>query len=233
MSFKNDFKHWVRDLWRYPSFRPADASYDEYWSHRDMGSLNSFQKSRADFLLGRLHNGDSVLDIGCGDGRILAHLKAKRSSLHLTGIDGSPKALEIARERGLDVRQADIQDMASLGDLSADYITLFEVLEHMTDSESVLAWSCQHARKAVIFSVPNTGFIMHRLRLLLGRSPLQWRAHPAEHLRFWTMTDMQWWMKSLGYTSAVHGYEGVPLLNRIWPSLFAAGLIVVVPQKHD
>lgn len=224
---------WYTALLLYPPYRPADASYDEYWSHRDMGSLNSFQKFRADFLLAQLHDGDSVLDVGCGDGRILAYLKAKRSGLHLVGVDGSPKALEIARGRGLEVRQADIRDQASLGDLSADYMILFEVLEHMTDSESLLAWAHRQARKATVFSVPNSGFIMHRLRLLLGRVPLQWRAHPAEHLRFWTATDMHWWLQSLGYTYTLHGYEGVSVLNHIWSSLFAAGLIVVVSQKHD
>lgn len=228
MSLKNDLKHWTRDLFRYPIYHSADTSYDEYWTQRDMGSLNSFQKYRADFLLKYARGNDSILDIGCGDGRILAYLKGKNSGLQLSGIDSSQKALEVARGRGLDAMQGDLRDLSSLSDHSADYVVLFEVLEHMADSEKLLAWACEHARKAVVFSVPNTGFIMHRLRLLFGRFPLQWRAHPAEHLRFWTMRDMHWWLCSLGYRYEVHAYEGVPALNRIWPALFAAGLIVRV-----
>lgn len=228
MSMHNNIKHWWRDLFRYPAYQKPDASYDAYWEHRDMGALNSFQKERADFLLTKVHDGDSVLDVGCGDGRILAYLQAKNPTLHLSGVDGSPMALRIARERGLAVREGDIRDLASLGDAAVDHIVFFEVLEHIADSEALLAWAVAHASKAVVFSVPNTGFFTHRFRLLLGRFPLQWRAHPSEHVRFWTVQDMHWWLDQLGYRYELHTYEGVPFLNRLWPSLFAAGMIISI-----
>lgn len=228
MSIPSTIKHWLRDLFRYPNYRRIDQSYNDYWSQRDTGSLNSFQKERADFLLKKVNDGDSVLDVGCGDGRILIYLQAKSPTLHLSGIDGSPWALERARERGLDVREGDIRDVASLGDATADYIVLFEVLEHITTSEALLAWANAHVRKVIVFSVPNTGFFTHRLRLFLGRFPLQWRAHPSEYVRFWTMRDMRWWLDSLGYQYELHTYEGVPFLNRLWPSLFAAGMIISI-----
>lgn len=231
MSILNKTKHWLRDLFRYPAYRPADVSYDEYWAHRDTGPLNSFQKARADFLLERLHDGDSVLDVGCGDGRTLAYLKERRPSLRLTGLDSSPAALAVARSRGLNVSQGDIRNPGSLGEISADYVILLEVLEHLTDSEALLAWAVSHARGAVIFSVPNTGFIVHRLRLLMGRFPLQWKAHPAEHVRFWTLRDMRWWLRQLGYPYELHTYEGIPAFNRLWPALFAEGLMVVLPGR--
>jgi len=204
-----------------------------YWAHRDMGVLNSFQRIRADFLLKRLRDGDAVLDVGCGDGRILAYLKAQKPSLRLSGIDSSPAALKIAAERGLDVHQADIRNVQALGGASADVITLFEVIEHVPDSEALLVWAVAHAHVAVVFSVPNTGFVFHRLRLLLGRFPLQWRAHPGEHVRFWTMQDMRWWLRALDYPYELKAYEGVPVLNRFWPSLFAQGLYVIIAKDVD
>lgn len=231
MSFKNNLKHWIRDLLRYPTYRVADESYNEYWIQRGMGSLNSFQKYRADFILKFAHDNDSILDIGCGDGRTLVYLKGRNANLRLSGIDSAQKALEVARGRGLDVTQGDLRDLSAFDDRVADYIILFEVLEHMVDSEKLLAWAHDHARKAVIFSVPNTGFIIHRLRLLFGRFPLQWRAHPSEHLRFWTLRDMHWWLDSLGYQCTLHTYEGIPFLNRLWPALFAAGIIVTITKN--
>ncbi len=232
MSFTNDIKHWFRDLFRYPRYHSSDASYDVYWSQRDMGQLNSFQKTRADYILSNIQNGDSVLDVGCGDGRTLAYIHEQRPAVHLRGVDSSPAALTIARERGLDVRPGDVEDLGTLGHDMYDYVVVFEVLEHMPNSEELLAWAVAHARKAVLISVPNTGFLMHRLRLLSGRFPLQWRAHPSEHVRFWTLRDMRWWLVALGYDRAqIVAYEGVPILNRIWPSLFGCGLIVSLPKK--
>jgi methionine biosynthesis protein MetW len=232
MTMLNRTKHWMYDLFRYPAYRPADVSYDEYWAHRDTGPLNVFQKARADFLLKHLHDGSSVLDVGCGDGRILSYLKLHQPSLRVSGIDASPKALAVARERGLDVHHGDVRDTISLGRASADYILLLEVLEHMTDSEGLLAWAVAHAKRQVICSVPNTGFIVHRFRLLAGRFPLQWKAHPGEHVRFWTVRDMRWWLNSLGYHFTIHMYEGVPILNRLWPALFAAGMVITISVRE-
>ncbi len=202
-----------------------------YWNNRDVGSLNSFQKARGDFALAKFKDNDSVLDLGCGDGRILSYLHAKNPTLHLSGIDSSTVALKIARERGLDVHYGDIRNVESLGDVTTDHIILFEVLEHIINSEELLAWANVCARKTVMFSVPNTGFFIHRLRLLFGKFPLQWRASPSEHVRFWTVRDMRWWMNQLGYSNyELHSYEGVSFLNRIIPSLFAAGIIVTIKK---
>ena len=46
----------------------------------------------------------------------------------------------------------------------------------------------------VFFSIPNSGFFMHRIRYMLGRFPLQWIVNPNEHIRFWTLKDLIWWL---------------------------------------
>ena len=234
MSFMNSAKHWLRDLFRYPAYRSADASYDDYWQVRDLHSpLNSFQRSRVGFIARRLSDGDSVLDVGCGDGRTLEALTGGIRHIGAFGIDSSSAALERAKARGIATMQGDIRRPETLKDVDeADWILLLEVLEHMPDSETLLAWASGHARKGVIFSVPNTGFITHRLRLLLGRFPLQWKAHPSEHLRFWTVRDIRWWLRQLGFQYELHTYEGIPILNRLWPSMFAAGTIVTIQGKR-
>ena len=50
-----------------------------------------------------LPEGASVLDAGCGTGRLLAHLRAERPSLHLVGVDLSEGMLEQASRVASDV----------------------------------------------------------------------------------------------------------------------------------
>lgn len=211
--------------------RNRDEEYDVYWQSRDTSAeLNSFQKKRAGFLIRETDRNDSIIDIGSGDGRILSYLKEKGHQGEVIGVDSSDYILEKAKSRGLAVIKKDIRDIKQLSDLGIyDIAVLFEVLEHIADSEDLLVWAYSSSRKAVIFSVPNSGFIVHRLRLIFGRFPLQWRAHPSEHLRFWTLQDMKWWLKAQNYKKfRLHSYEGVPILNRIWPSLFSQGILVKI-----
>lgn len=238
MILLNKFKHYLQNLTRYPRYQEQDQSHDGYWQNRDIesGKLNSFQKWRADFLLRYLRNNDSVMDVGCGDGVILVYLRNHRSLGQLIGIDSSAVAISKARQRGIEVIQGDISKPSSLpaeiGEF--DYVLLLEVLEHLPNSEELLNWALNHVQKALIFSVPNTGFIVHRLRLLLGRFPLQWKAHPSEHLRFWTIADMKWWLNQLGFKNyKLDSYEGIPVLNKIWPTLFSQGMIVVIDKKTE
>lgn len=227
----SSIRHWIRDLFRYPTYRSFDPSYDEYWTHRDVDAVSVYQRRRARMVMDVARDGDSVLDVGCGDGRMLAYIRKLSPNLRLFGIDNSPSALGVARSRGLHVDQIDLLKLTDV-EMHADIVTLFEVIEHFADSERLLAWAVAHARNAVLFSVPNSGFFTHRLRLLLGRFPLQWRAHPSEHLRFWTLRDMEWWLRQLDYEHTLIPYEGVPILNRMWPSLFAEGVVVVVRPRR-
>lgn len=170
------------------------------------------------------------MDVGCGDGRILAYLKEKVSLGEILGIDFSENALEKAKERGIEVIKKDLGDLNSLVEIPEfDYVILFEVLEHFPNSEEILKWALKKSKKGVVFSVPNTGFIVHRLRLLFGRFPLQWKAFPSEHLRFWTVKDMKWWLENLDIKNyKLHLYEGIPLFNKILPDLFSQGMLVLI-----
>jgi 2-polyprenyl-3-methyl-5-hydroxy-6-metoxy-1,4-benzoquinol methylase len=113
---------------------------------------------------------------------------------------------------------------------ACDYALLCEIIEHVPDAEALLAAARRAARRGVFVSVPNTGFFTYRLRLLFGKFPAQWAVRPNEHLRFWTLTDMRWWLRAQGiHDATVHAYEGVPLLKHLVPNLFAAGIIMYIP----
>jgi len=233
----NKVKKWLRSLFEYPPLKWQGSDYDEYWRYRKLTGqtpLNSFQKNRAELVLKYIEERSSVLDIGGGSGSVLLYVNDRKKISKMVVADISKSALEMARENGLITVEVDISKIGTLRDIpAADYIFMFEVLEHISNSEEVLNWAISRAGKGVFFSVPNTGFLFHRLRLFLGRFPLQWRLNPSEHLRFWTLRDMKWWLKELGYqTYKLHGYEGVPLLSDLWPSLFSEGLFVFIPKAH-
>ncbi|MEK7063133.1 MAG: class I SAM-dependent methyltransferase [Patescibacteria group bacterium] len=227
---------WVRDLFRYPTATlHTDTYYTEYWSTRRTArtdEVSPWEKARGDLIiteLKRAGGAKTLGDIGSGDGALLAYI-ARAVGATATAYDFSPAALEEAGKRGvavvsLDVRHADERQRIA----RADYVLMLEVLEHVADSEELLLVAYHASEKGVFFSVPNTGFFVHRLRLLLGRVPLQWAVHPGEHLRFWTLTDMRWWLKAQGYQNTqIMPYKGVPVLNKLLPGPFAAGILVAI-----
>lgn len=228
------WKQWLESVFVYPKMGERDENYEKYWEERGASagrSLNRFQKKRAELVLKYIEPNSVVMDVGCGNGGTLLFINDCKPMKKLIGVDLSPSALAMARENGIEAITADISKQIELDRLpSADYVILFEALEHLPNSEEVLGWAVGHAQKGVFFSVPNTGFFAHRLRLLLGRFPLQWRVRPSEHLRFWTVRDMNWWLGQLGYENYILKlYEGPSVLNKLWSPLFTQGIWVYLP----
>ena len=224
----------ARQLFHRPQFIRSSNALDEYWRSKrgeNIGILNEFQSKRLEFLRSNMALGSRVVDLGCGDGAILGELGAENYKLF--GADLSDLALARVEKMGVnpvrfDLESGDIQSLPS-----CDYILLLEVLEHLSRPEEVLLACVEKAEKGVIFSVPNTGHISHRLRLLFGRFPLQWRVHPGEHLRFWTLADLRWWLLSLGLRnkSTIVTYMGI--FRPLAPGLLARGIICKVTNDES
>lgn len=82
----------------------------------------------------------SFMEIGCGNGPVLAAVAAARPDLRLTGTELHPKGLALARAR-LGERAGFVQMDAraiSLRD-ELDVIGAFDVIEHIAEDEAVLA----------------------------------------------------------------------------------------------
>jgi SAM-dependent methyltransferase len=78
-----------------------------------------------------------LLDIGCGSGTLLALLK--RRGFEVSGFDSSSVAARIANENDIDVIVGERLQDAGFLDGGFDLVTLFHVLEHVSDPRSVLA----------------------------------------------------------------------------------------------
>lgn len=78
----------------------------------------------------------SLLDIGCGDGRFLAELAGENKNRRLKGVDYSQRAIGLAKalHPEIDYVSADITT-DDFGGEKFDVITLIEVLEHIPPSK--------------------------------------------------------------------------------------------------
>lgn len=85
-----------------------------------------------------LHDGERVLDAGCGMGFYLLAMSRLRR-LHLTGLDGEPMRLNQARQVGIPATlvEGDLHHLP-FPDAAFDKILLSEVLEHVSDDHRVL-----------------------------------------------------------------------------------------------
>lgn len=90
------------------------------------------------FVLARLERVefDSLLDVGCGEGRFLREVSKRFSGKRLLGVDFSARAIEYARllNPGLDFLRADIARGAESSE-RFDVVTLIETLEHVPPVE--------------------------------------------------------------------------------------------------
>src|SRR5213075_2506045 len=93
-----------------------------------------------------------VLEVGCGDGALLAELADRGFAPTLAGFEISERAAEIARGRGLDVEVFDGSHLPA-GDASYDLGILSHVLEHVRDPGELLRETARVCR-AVVVEVP-------------------------------------------------------------------------------
>jgi methionine biosynthesis protein MetW len=216
--------------------------YDDYWTQRAKTSPQQVVLHRFVSIADRIPDGSSVIDIGCGDGAFLAYLKEHRPKSIVFGMDISANAVSFLKKR--EINGAAITAGKSLREIAGrdfDYVVMMEVIEHVHDAEGLFLQALRFNPKTLFITIPNTGYIMHRLRLMFGgRFPITYIIyHMKEHIRFWTVKDFIQWAESMGCKVVCYrGQEKTinPLrlyLIRHFPSLFAAQMIYEVEPKHS
>ena len=100
--------------------------------------------------------GQKVLDIGCGYGDFLNHIKEKKQC-DCYGLEFNDKAVAVATERGIKIRKEFIQDHAKTHEAHYDVISFFHLLEHIVDIDAFLsaAIKCLKPGGTLIICVPN------------------------------------------------------------------------------
>jgi methionine biosynthesis protein MetW len=122
-------------------------------------------------ILEWISKGASVLDLGCGDGELLA-LLVKEKQVFAQGIEISETAIRDCVAKGLSVFQQDIDTgLSEYGDNSFDYVILNQTLQQVRKPDFALEEALRVGKK-VIISFPNFVYISARLQILRGRVPV-------------------------------------------------------------
>lgn len=116
--------------------------------------------------------GSRVLDVGCGDGELLA-LLAETRNVDARGIELSREGVAGCVARGLSVIQGDADtDLADYPDDSFDYVILSQTIQATRHPKAVLEHLLRIGRHAIV-SFPNFGHWRIRAELLVrGRMPV-------------------------------------------------------------
>jgi len=128
-----------------------------------------------------------VLDIGCGDGALMAALRDQRGC-DARGLELDPANVAAAMARGLSVVQGDADaDLADYPDASFDYAILSQTLQTTRRPDWVLDHLLRIGRRAFV-SFPNFAHWRVRASLLWGGRmpvtrllPVEWYATPNIH----------------------------------------------------
>jgi methionine biosynthesis protein MetW len=128
-----------------------------------------------------------VLDLGCGDGSLLAMLRRERS-VRGYGIEIDDAGVLACVKNGVNVIQSNLEaGLAGFDDQSFDCVVLSQTLQAMRHTELVVAEMLRVGREAIV-TFPNFGYWKHRLQILNGRMPVspdlpyEWYDTPNVHL---------------------------------------------------
>jgi methionine biosynthesis protein MetW len=179
--------------------------------------------------------GVRVLDLGCGDGELLAHLAAERDCT-ISGIEASDEGFLACIARGVPVLQADIdRGLSDWHDGSFDVVILTQTLQATHRPALVLAEMMRVGRAGIV-SFPNFGHWRHRVDLALhGRMPvsaaLPYRWYETPNIHLCTVRDFEHLAREqrLRVTRRVllsrDGADVSAGPARLRPNLLAAGVV--------
>ena len=144
-------------------------------------------------LAGLVPPGSRVLDLGCGDGAMLAHLQKTRGCIGY-GIELADANVLACVQRGVNVIQLNLDEGLSMfEDASFDVVLQIDTLQNLRNAEVMLRETVRVGRVGIV-AFPNFAHWPNRLSVLRGRMPVtrrlpyQWYNTP--NIRVGTHADL-------------------------------------------
>ena len=138
--------------------------------------------------------GSRVLDLGCGDGELLALLRDQRQCSGY-GIEIADANVLACVKRGVNVIQLNLEEgLALFEDQSFDVVLQLDTLQHLRHTERMLQETARVGRIGIV-SFPNFAHWPNRLRVLGGRMPvtraLPYQWYDTPNIRVATYADFE------------------------------------------
>lgn len=138
-------------------------------------------------IAGWIPAGARVLDLGCGDGTLMAHLQSVKGCAGY-GVEIDDAAVLRCVQRGVNVVQQNIEaGLGMFGGGMFDVVVLSMAIQATHKTEHVLREMSSVGREGIV-SFPNFGHWFHAWSILRGRMPVsrempyQWYDTPNLHL---------------------------------------------------
>jgi methionine biosynthesis protein MetW len=177
--------------------------------------------------------GARVLDLGCGDGALLAHLVQTKGCSGY-GIEIDDAKLRAALARRIDVLQLNLEEgLALFADNSFDVVLQLETLQHLRNAEKMLRETARVGRIGIV-SFPNFAHWPNRWSVVRGRMPvtrtLPYQWYDTPNIRVGTHADFEVLARRNGLTIldsfGLHRGKAV----RFWPNARAS--VAVFKFQH-
>ena len=137
--------------------------------------------------------GARVLDLGCGDGAMLAHLQATRGCSGY-GVEIDDANVLACVQRGVNVIQLNLDEgLAMFDDASFDVVLQIDTLQHLRNAEVMLRETARVGRMGIV-AFPNFAHWPNRFSVLQGRMPvtkrLPYQWYDTPNIRVGTHADL-------------------------------------------
>jgi methionine biosynthesis protein MetW len=169
--------------------------------------------------------GSRVLDLGCGSGELLAHLRDRKGCSGY-GIELDDANVLASMRRGIDVVQLNLEEgLALFDDRSFDVVLQLDTLQHLRHTERMLRETARVGRIGIV-SFPNFAHWPNRLQVVGGRMPvtraLPYQWYDTPNLRVGTYADFEVLARKCGLAvTDSFGLQDGRVVRR-WPNLRAS-----------
>jgi SAM-dependent methyltransferase len=121
------------------------------WTERAYADAATYLAHRAELVIGlgpRLRDGDTILDLACGDGGLAAFLPA---GVRYLGVDASQAMVAAARARGVEAEQGDLNDYEPPQPVAAT--TCFRAIYYARDRRAFFARVAGYTERKLVFDL--------------------------------------------------------------------------------
>ena len=169
--------------------------------------------------------GSRVLDLGCGNGELLAYLRDTRQCSGY-GVEINDANLLACAQRGVNVIQLNLEEgLALFEDQSFDIVLQLDTLQHLRNTEKMLRETARVGRVGIV-SFPNFAHWPNRLQVAAGRMPvtrvLPYQWYDTPNIRVGTYADFEVLARKDGLRILdAFGIQSGAAVRR-WPNLRAS-----------